>query len=82
MPNSDDVDVSLPPTTTIKELKDHLLASELNIPGLDGQNNPIVYQLIVKGKNEVLIENQPLHTQDVEDGDLLLMIPRVIAGKS
>ena len=54
MPNSDDVDVSLPPTTTVKELKDHLLASELNIPGLDGQNNPIVYQLIVKGKNEII----------------------------
>lgn len=82
MPNADDVEVSLPHDTKVKALKEHLLQSKLGIPQRDDAENPIVYQLLVKGKNEVLNEESSLQSSLVLDGDLILMIPKVIAGKS
>ncbi len=80
MPNADDVEVSLPTHTAIRSLKEHLLSADLGIPKLDDAQNPIVYQLLAKGKNEVLDEKLSMRAAGIRDGDMLLMIPKVIAG--
>jgi len=80
MPNADDIDVSLPLAATPKDIIDTLLDAGLGIPRVDQQGNPIAYQLIPKGKNDAVKEDETLDTAQVQNGDILMMIPKVIAG--
>lgn len=80
MPNADDVDVSLPLNVTPQDVIETLLSSGLGIPRVDQQGNAISYQLVPKGSNAPITEAQSLGEANVQSEDIILMIPRVIAG--
>jgi len=80
MPNADDVDVSLPLNATPSDVIDTLLNADLDIPRIDPQGNPISFQLVPKGANAALNEGDTLKEGRVQDSDIILMIPKVIAG--
>lgn len=80
MPNADDVDVSLPLSATPNDVIETLLDANLGVPKTDQQGNAISYQLVPKGSNAALKDNQTLQEGRLQAGDVVLMIPRVIAG--
>lgn len=80
MPNADDVDVSLPLNATPADVIETLLDADLDIPRVDPQGNPISFQLVPKGANVALDESESLKEGRVQDNDIILMIPKVIAG--
>jgi len=80
MPNADDVDVSLPLSATPTDVIETLLDAGLGIPRIDQQGNAISFQLVPKGGNAALEEAQTLKDGRIQAGDIILMIPRVIAG--
>ncbi|MBK9013926.1 MAG: EsaB/YukD family protein [Saprospiraceae bacterium] len=81
MPNADDVDVTLPLNATATDVIETLVGDpSLGIPRIDQQGNPISYKLAPKGKNRELGEDETLGHGEVQDGDILLMMPVVIAG--
>lgn len=80
MPNMDDVDISVPMEATAADIVETLLDAGLGIPRLDQQSNPITYQLVPKGKNEPIENEVSLSTATVQNGDIILMIPKIIAG--
>lgn len=80
MPNMDDVDISLPGEATASDIVETLLDAGLGIPRLDQQSNPITYQLVPKGKNEPLDNSNSVKDAKVQNGDIILMIPKIIAG--
>ena len=80
MPNADDVDVSLPLNATPADVIETLLDADLDIPRIDPQGNPISFQLVPKGANVALDESESLKEGRVQDNDVVLMIPKVIAG--
>jgi hypothetical protein len=80
MPNADDVDVSLPLNATPSDVIETLLEAGLGTPRVDQQGNAISYQLVPKGSNAAIGEEQTLGEGKIQAGDIILMIPRVIAG--
>jgi len=80
MPSTDEIELSIPSSASPKDLIDYMLDADLGIPKLDGQSNRIVYQLIPKGKNEVLHEEKSFKEEEIQDDDVILMIPKIIAG--
>ncbi len=80
MPNAEELEVSVPKTATPRELISHILDAGVGIPKTDAQSNQIAYQLIPKGKNEVLKEAESFEQGEVQANDVILMIPKVIAG--
>lgn len=80
MPNADDVDVSLPLDATPSDVIDSLLDADLDIPRIDPQGNPISFQLVPKGSNAALEEEETLKEGKIQKDDIILMIPKVIAG--
>lgn len=80
MPSADELEVSIPATSTPKELIDHILDADIGVPKLDAQSNQVIYQLIPKGKNAVLKESETFLQGQVQANDVILMIPKVIAG--
>jgi hypothetical protein len=80
MPNMDDVDISVHLDSTSTDIVEALLDSNLGIPRLDNQSNPISYQLVPKGKNESIDGPTTLEKAQVQNGDIILMLPRIIAG--
>ena len=80
MPNADDVDVSLPLSATPNDVIETLLDANLGVPKTDQQGNAISYQLVPKGGNVALKDTQTLQEGRLQAGDVILMIPRVIAG--
>jgi len=80
MPNADELEVTVPRSATPRELISHILDASLGIPKTDAQANQIAYQLIPKGKNQVLQESESFEKGDVQANDVILMIPKVIAG--
>lgn len=80
MPNMDDVDISVPTEATASDIVETLLDAGLGIPRLDQQSNPITYQLVPKGRNEPLDNQNSVEAAKVQNGDIILMIPKIIAG--
>jgi len=80
MPNADDVDVSLPLNATPLDIIEEMLSANLGIPRVDQQGNPISYKLNVKGRNDTLKEYETLASAQVQDSDIILMMPQVKAG--
>lgn len=80
MPNMDDIDISVPSDATASDIVETLLDAGLGIPRLDNQSNPISYQLVPKGKNEAIEQQMTVGKAQVQDGDIILMLPRIIAG--
>lgn len=80
MPNADDIDVNLPLSATALDVIETLLESGLGIPRVDQQGNGISYKLAPKGSNRAINEGETLGEAQVKDGDILLMMPQVIAG--
>ena len=80
MPNMDDIDISVPQDSTATDIVEALLDSGLGIPRLDNQSNPISYQLVPKGKNEAIEATQSIEKAQIQNGDIILMLPRIIAG--
>lgn len=80
MPSADELEITIPESATPKELISHILEADIGVPKIDAQSNQIIYQLIPKGKNEVLKESETFHQGEVLANDVILMIPKVIAG--
>jgi hypothetical protein len=80
MPNMDDVEISVPQDSTSNDIVEALLDSGLGIPRMDNQSNPISYQLVPKGKNEALEGPMTVGKAQIQNGDIILMLPRIIAG--
>lgn len=80
MPSADELEVTIPASSTPKELINHILEADIGVPKLDAQSNQVIYQLIPKGKNAVLKESQTFSEGQVQPNDIILMIPKVIAG--
>lgn len=80
MPSADEIEVSIPSSATPRELINHILDADIGVPKTDAQSNQVVYQLIPKGKNEVLKESETFSQGEVQANDVILMIPKVIAG--
>lgn len=80
MPNADELEISVPSSATPRDLITHILEADIGVPKTDAQSNEIVYQLIPKGKNAVLKEMETFEQGEVQANDIILMIPKVIAG--
>ena len=79
LPSGDELDVELPPYTTIKELVSELFNSG-QVEQRDQQGNPYTYELALKGTNTPIMEDKTLHDIGVKHGDTLLLMPRLVAG--
>ncbi len=80
MPGNEDIDVTIPTEATTKDIVETLLESGLGIPRVDKQGTSMTYNLMPKGKNEELREHQTMEDAQIQEGDVILMIPHVIAG--
>jgi len=80
MPNAEDVEISLPVEATPRDIIETLLDAGLGIPKVDGQSNPISYHLVPKGGNSKIGESDTLMNAQIQNGDVILMNPQVIAG--
>lgn len=77
-PGGEAMDVELPPFSTGKEIIDMFLEGEF-IPEKDDQGNPYAYELVTK-KNVRVEEWSTLHECGVENGGLLYIAPKLVAG--
>lgn len=80
MPNADDVDIELPLEATPADIVEEMLNAGLNIPRIDQQGAAISYKLVPKGRQQALGDYETLGQAQVQNGDILLMIPQVRAG--
>jgi len=80
MPTADDIEVSLPLDATPKDVIDALLDAGLGIPKLDDQGNPISYKLVPKEKGQEIPLDNTLMDAEVQESDVVLMLPMVWAG--
>jgi len=80
MPSADELELTVSELTTPNELISHILDADIGVPRTDAQSNQIAYQLIPKGKNEVLKESETFLEGEILPNDVILMIPKVIAG--
>ena len=80
MPNADDIEVSLPLQATARDIIESLLDSGLGIPKVDNQGNPISYEIVPKGNPNIMKETQTILDAKVQETDVLLMLPKIIAG--
>ncbi len=80
LPAGDEVDVELPLQTTAKELIEELLDSG-EVPKADPHGNPYTYDLVLKGTRAHIMPEKTLYDIGIKDGDTLLLMPRLVAGK-
>lgn len=80
MPGGEELDVELPDLTTGKEIKEELLQA-----GIAPRNSPdgeaYVYELVNKKQNLRIHDDKTLVDLAVNNGDMLLFIPNLVAGK-
>lgn len=79
MPNGDELDVELPVYSTGKEVVEELLAANV-APRVDGNGNPYIYELISKVNSVKVEEHKTLYDIGVRDGEIILLIPKLVAG--
>ena len=81
LPGGDELDVELPPYTTVKEIIDELLNTSM-VPRSDPQGNPYSYELALKGSQTKVMPEKTLNDIGVTNGATLLLMPRLVAGKT
>jgi len=81
MPNAEDVDIDLPLEASPADIIEEMLNAGLDIPRIDQQGSTISYKLVPKGRQQALADYETLGQAQVQNGDILLMIPQVRAGK-
>lgn len=79
MPSNEDVEINCPVLTRVGELIEQLIESNI-APRTDKIENPITYRLVIKGEGRSLEEEQTLLDANIKDGDIVLMIPELVAG--
>lgn len=79
MPNSDEIDATLPVKATAAQIIKKLLSDpNLKLSKNDPQGNPISYVLHCKRSGKNVTDS--LEKAGVKDGDVLLLTPSVTAG--
>jgi uncharacterized ubiquitin-like protein YukD len=76
---NEDVDVEFPAEATASDVINAILDGGM-VDRRDAAGNNITYQLSPKGANRVINENETLVQAQVQDGDVLLMNPVLLAG--
>lgn len=78
-PSNEDVDVNLPLNATASDVIETLLDNGIGSKK-DDEGNDMTYQLVPKGKNTPIEEDETLSKAQIQDGDVLLMLPMFVAG--
>lgn len=79
MPGGEDLDVTLPYSSTGDEITRKLLEAKV-APGADGEGNPFVYELVTERDNVRIAAEKSLHDLGVTDGETIFFIPSITAG--
>ena len=79
MPQGEEVEVELSGYTTGKEIIDELLQEDLSL-GQNGSGELQVYELVKKDTNTKLEENRSLFDIGIKNGDILYLLPKMVAG--
>lgn len=79
LPKNEDVDVNLPVEATAHDVIESLLDEGVGVR-VDQNGQPVSYRLIPKGKNSEIDENESLGQAKIQNGDILLMTPTIVAG--
>ncbi len=74
-------DVELPLFYSGTQILDEFIkeANSLGIPSTDDQGNLLQFELAIKGRNQIPLENT-LMEAGVKDGDILYFTPKFVAG--
>lgn len=80
MPQAEEVVVSLPLSATPRDVIETLLDANLGVRKIDEQGNAVSYQLVPKGSGAALKETQTLQEGRLQVGDVILMVPTLVAG--
>lgn len=80
MPEMNDYVLNVPITVSGSNIIQKLIDVEKDISKFDDSGNLIAYQLLKKGEDHFLNENKAIAHFHPTDDDILLMIPKVIAG--
>lgn len=78
-PVGDEVVITLDAYTTGARIKRELIDQDV-APQRDSQSNIIPYQLITKSTNRIIEDHMTLDDLDVQEGDILFMVPEMVAG--
>lgn len=79
LPRNNEFELELP-TSTISGKIVEIIQNKGLAPIYDQFENPISYNLVKLGSNSPMEENQTLKEYGITDGEIILMIPRIIAG--
>lgn len=79
MPSAEEFSVELPRFSTGREIREELLNANV-APRFSPQGEPYVYELVIKATNLRLEESKTLSDLGVQQGDMILFIPNLVAG--
>ena len=79
LPKGEEVDVELDVTTTGKEIISELISNGLT-PKNDPEGNPYIYELISKMNNVKINEDKTLLDSGIQDGTIIYVTPKLVAG--
>jgi hypothetical protein len=80
LPNREELEVSFPPEATPTDIIETLLESGVGLSRFDASGQESQFELMPKGKQEPLLENETLGEARVQNGDRLLLTKEVTAG--
>ncbi len=79
MPQGEDLDIELPPLMSGKEIIREII-NHGAAPSTDPEGNAYSYELITK-RNNTKIENESLLDCNVQNGEILYLTPKLVAGQ-
>ena len=81
LPSGEEIDMELPASSTGLVIKETLLNHpELNIPKEDATGQRYTYQLVSKSSGQEITADKTLFECGVNDGDKLVLNPKLVAG--
>lgn len=81
MPGGEQLDVELPRFSTGLEILEGLLEQDV-APRQTRNGEPLFYELISKTGNVRIEDNKTLHDLGIHDGETILLVPDLIAGRA